>query len=333
MPGVLLMEGLAQAAGHLAAAGGARPGRARGPPGRASTRRSSAGRPCPATSSASRCSVLRRRGPLCRVRGRGARGRPPRGGGQRCSCRWRALPAPDVDPTARVAAEARARARACASGAYAVVGPQVQHRRGHDRRGPRGRGRRHHARAATTTSSPSPRSASPRRTSSTTASPRAWRSATATSFREFVTLHRGTAGGGGVTRIGSDNLFMAYAHVAHDCRVGSHTIFANGATLAGHVEVADYAHDRRLLGRAPVLPRGRARLPGRLHGGHQGRAARTRRRWATGACIYGVNTLGPAAPRLRPRRRSPPSATPTASSCRAGSTPATALARLEARAA
>src|SRR5204862_2805947 len=60
-------------------------------------------------------------------------------------------------------------------------------------------------------------------------------------IREFATLNRGTAGGGGVTRIGSDNLFMAYAHVAHDCIVGSHTIFANGATLAGHVEVADWA--------------------------------------------------------------------------------------------
>jgi UDP-N-acetylglucosamine acyltransferase len=60
-------------------------------------------------------------------------------------------------------------------------------------------------------------------------------------IREFVTLHRGTEGGGGVTTIGSDNLFMAYAHVAHDCRVGSHTIFANGATLAGHVEVADHS--------------------------------------------------------------------------------------------
>lgn len=60
-------------------------------------------------------------------------------------------------------------------------------------------------------------------------------------IREFVTLNRGTAGGGGVTRIGDDNLFMAYAHVAHDCHVGSRTIFANGATLAGHVEVADEA--------------------------------------------------------------------------------------------
>lgn len=58
-------------------------------------------------------------------------------------------------------------------------------------------------------------------------------------FREFVTVHRGTPGGGGLTRIGDDSLFMAYAHVAHDCFVGSKTIFANAATLAGHVEVAD----------------------------------------------------------------------------------------------
>lgn len=60
-------------------------------------------------------------------------------------------------------------------------------------------------------------------------------------FREGVTIHRGTAGGGGLTEIGSDNLFMAQSHVAHDCHVGSHVIFANAATLAGHVEVADYA--------------------------------------------------------------------------------------------
>jgi len=60
-------------------------------------------------------------------------------------------------------------------------------------------------------------------------------------FREFVTIHRGTHGGGGVTSIGDHNLFMAYAHVAHDCHVGTETIFANGATLAGHVLVEDYA--------------------------------------------------------------------------------------------
>jgi UDP-N-acetylglucosamine acyltransferase len=61
-------------------------------------------------------------------------------------------------------------------------------------------------------------------------------------IREFVTIHRGTAGGGGTTRIGDRNLFMAYAHVAHDCRVGNHTIFGNGATLAGHVLVEDFAN-------------------------------------------------------------------------------------------
>src|SRR5262245_29575213 len=61
-------------------------------------------------------------------------------------------------------------------------------------------------------------------------------------IREFVTIHRGTAGGGGVTRIGDRNLFMAYAHVAHDCQVGNETIFGNGATLAGHVRVEDFAN-------------------------------------------------------------------------------------------
>ena len=59
-------------------------------------------------------------------------------------------------------------------------------------------------------------------------------------FRENVTVSRGTAGGGAKTTIGSGNLFMAYSHVAHDCHVGDNTIFANGATLAGHVEVEDF---------------------------------------------------------------------------------------------
>lgn len=58
--------------------------------------------------------------------------------------------------------------------------------------------------------------------------------------REFVTLNRGTGDGGGVTRIGDDNWILAYSHVAHDCIVGSHCIFSNNATLAGHVEIGDY---------------------------------------------------------------------------------------------
>lgn len=60
-------------------------------------------------------------------------------------------------------------------------------------------------------------------------------------IRECVTLNRGTVGGGGRTEIGDDNLFMAYAHVGHDSVIGSRIIFANGATLAGHVEVGDDA--------------------------------------------------------------------------------------------
>ncbi|MCK6505412.1 acyl-ACP--UDP-N-acetylglucosamine O-acyltransferase [Myxococcota bacterium] len=60
-------------------------------------------------------------------------------------------------------------------------------------------------------------------------------------FREFSTANRGTIQGGGETRIGDHNLFMAYTHVAHDCVVGSHCVFANCASLAGHVEVQDHA--------------------------------------------------------------------------------------------
>jgi UDP-N-acetylglucosamine acyltransferase len=60
-------------------------------------------------------------------------------------------------------------------------------------------------------------------------------------IREFTTLHRGTETGGGRTVIGNDNLFMAYSHVAHDSHVGNRVILANGATLAGHVQVDDYA--------------------------------------------------------------------------------------------
>jgi len=59
-------------------------------------------------------------------------------------------------------------------------------------------------------------------------------------IREFVTINRGTGDGGGVTRIGNDNWIMAYAHIAHDCTIGNHTIFSNNATLAGHVEIGDH---------------------------------------------------------------------------------------------
>lgn len=59
-------------------------------------------------------------------------------------------------------------------------------------------------------------------------------------IREYCTFNRATASGGGVTHLGDDNFIMAYCHVAHDCHVGNHAIFANGTSLAGHVAVEDY---------------------------------------------------------------------------------------------
>ena len=66
--------------------------------------------------------------------------------------------------------------------------------------------------------------------------------------REFVTIHRGTQGGGLVTSIGSDNLLMAYSHIAHDVRIGDHVIMANGVTLAGHVTIGDWADISAFVG-------------------------------------------------------------------------------------
>jgi UDP-N-acetylglucosamine acyltransferase len=60
-------------------------------------------------------------------------------------------------------------------------------------------------------------------------------------IREYVTMNRGTSNGGGLTTVGAHNLFMVQAHIAHDCHVGSHCVFANAGTLAGHVTVADHA--------------------------------------------------------------------------------------------
>jgi UDP-N-acetylglucosamine acyltransferase len=67
-------------------------------------------------------------------------------------------------------------------------------------------------------------------------------------IREFVTIHRGTAGGGAVTSVGSDNLLMAYVHIAHDCAVGDRTILVNGVTLAGHVTIGDWVELSAFVG-------------------------------------------------------------------------------------
>jgi UDP-N-acetylglucosamine acyltransferase len=110
-------------------------------------------------------------------------------------------------------------------------------------------------------------------------------------FREFVTIHRGTAGGGGLTSIGDRNVFMAYTHVAHDCRVGNDTILANGATLGGHVLVEDCAFIGALSGVHQFCRVGRYAFIG---GGSVvtkdalpfGRTVGNR------AHIYGLNTIG-----------------------------------------
>ena len=60
-------------------------------------------------------------------------------------------------------------------------------------------------------------------------------------FREYVTISRGTSKGGGTTKLGNNNFFLAYSHVGHDSQIGNNTLFVNGATLAGHVEVHDFA--------------------------------------------------------------------------------------------
>lgn len=59
-------------------------------------------------------------------------------------------------------------------------------------------------------------------------------------IREFVTINRGTGGGGGITTVGNDNWLLAYVHVAHDCHVGNHCVFSNNTTLAGHVTVGNW---------------------------------------------------------------------------------------------
>jgi len=61
-------------------------------------------------------------------------------------------------------------------------------------------------------------------------------------FREFTTISRGTVKGGGLTKIGNNNLFMAYVHIAHDCIIDNHTTFSNNASLAGHVTVGSHAN-------------------------------------------------------------------------------------------
>jgi UDP-N-acetylglucosamine acyltransferase len=110
-------------------------------------------------------------------------------------------------------------------------------------------------------------------------------------IRECVTIQPGTAGGGGLTSIGSGNLFMAYAHVAHDCFVGNDTIFTNGATLAGHVSVSDHA----IIGAFSAVHQFSRVGPHAFVGGY---TVATKdvlpfsKTVGNPACVYGANVIG-----------------------------------------
>jgi UDP-N-acetylglucosamine acyltransferase len=110
-------------------------------------------------------------------------------------------------------------------------------------------------------------------------------------FREFVTIHRGTRGGGGATEIGDRNVFMAYVHVAHDCHVGNDTIFGNMATLGGHVTVEDFANISAGSGVHQFCRVGRYAFIGGYSVVTKD-AAPYARTVGNRARIYGLNTIG-----------------------------------------
>lgn len=116
-----------------------------------------------------------------------------------------------------------------------------------------------------------------------------------TVIREYVTVNRGTVGGGGTTRVGNNTLLMAYCHVAHDCHVGDRVVMANAATLAGHVEVGDSAIIGGLVGIHQFVRIGAFSILGALSGVSQdippyvtavvGRGGKDRN-------LYGLNIIG-----------------------------------------
>ncbi len=111
-------------------------------------------------------------------------------------------------------------------------------------------------------------------------------------FREFVTINRGTQGGGGETTIGDHNLFMAYVHVAHDCHIGSDTIFGPHATLGGHVDVQDFANVSAGSAVHQFCRVGRYGFIGGYSVVTKDAAPFARTIGARPARIFGVNTIG-----------------------------------------
>ena len=288
MPGVLLMESLAQAAGlwllsevddpaalevHLVGIDEAK------------FRRPAV----PGDQLRLEVRVLRRQGPLCRVRGE------VKCGDQRVAeanllMQVARLPPADVDPSARVSAGA-VLGPGVRVGPFAVVGPQV-------RLGARTVVQAHAIVDGDTSLGtdnnvfPYASIGLPPQDLKYHGEPTRLTAGDRNTFREFVTVHRGTAGGGGLTAIGSDNLFMAYTHVAHDCRVGSRTIFANGATLAGHVEVMDYAQIGAFSGVHQFCRVGVHAFLGGYTVATKDVLPYSKTVGSRPACIYGVNTIG-----------------------------------------
>ncbi|MFQ5696618.1 MAG: acyl-ACP--UDP-N-acetylglucosamine O-acyltransferase [Terriglobia bacterium] len=111
-------------------------------------------------------------------------------------------------------------------------------------------------------------------------------------IREFVSLHRGTEGGGAVTRVGSQNLIMAYSHVAHDCQIGDHCILGNGATLAGHVIIEDWANVGAFVGVAQFCRVGAHAFIGGYTVITQDVLPFSRTVHERHAKVYGINTVG-----------------------------------------
>jgi len=287
MPGVLLMEGLAQAAGIWLLNDAADPARLEVHVvgiDEAKFRRPA----LPGDQLRLEITVLKRRGPLCRVRGE-VRSGEHRVAEANLLLRVASLEPPDVDPTARVSPEA-VLGPGVKVGPYSVVGPRV-------RIGP-GTELASHVVLDGDTELGADNRLYPFCSVGLAPQDQKYHGehtrlviGDRNVVREFVTIHPGTGGGGGLTRIGSDNLFMAYAHVAHDCLVGSHTIFANGATLAGHVEVADWATIGAYSGVHQFCRVGTHAFVG-------GYTVATKdvlpysKTVGNRACIYGVNSIG-----------------------------------------
>jgi UDP-N-acetylglucosamine acyltransferase len=287
MPGVLLMESLAQAAGIWILKDAPDPSRLEVHVvgiDDAKFRRPAV----PGDQLRLEVQVLHRRGPLCRVRGEVKAGEH-RVAEARLLLRVATLPAPEVDPTARVAPGAIL-GPGVRIGPYCIVGPEV-------RLGARTVLDSHVVVEGDTLLGadnhlhPFCSVGRPPQDLKFHGEPTRLVMGDRNVVREYVTIHRGTGNGGGLTTIGSDNLFMAYAHVAHDCRVGSHTIFANAATLAGHVEVMDYATIGAFSGIHQFCRVG----PHAFVGGF---TVATKdvlpysKTVGNRACVYGVNTIG-----------------------------------------